>query len=308
MVPGMNRTRQGFTLVELLVVIAVIGVLIALLLPAVQSAREAARRTACKNNLKQVGLALQMHHDTHRALPAGWETWTPMTPTGPDPLGEPGWGWASRILPFMEESAVGSNLINFKLPISDPANLAARTTYLPILRCPSDITGPEVFDLDGTSLQVARANYVGMFGTLEEEEHEHEHAAADDDDEHEHGIEEHAGHGDGLFLHNHRFGFQEVRDGLSKTIMIGERSSKLGASTWTGVVTGADEAIVRVVGVADHTPNHPAAHFDDFGSFHSGGALFVLADGSVHFISDNVDLETYHALSTRGEGDIAGEY
>ena len=282
-----SSPARGFTLIELLVVIAIIGVLIALLLPAVQAAREAARRTACKNNLKQTGLALQMYHDVHRTLPAGWITATPMTPVGPDPEGEPGWGWAATILPFMEETAT-HNLIDPKLPISNTVNEAARTQYLPNLRCPSDVTAPEVFDLEGTSLKLARANYIGMFGTLE--------------------VEEDPSSGDGVFFHNSRIGFQGVTDGLSKTIMLGERSSKLGASTWVGVVPGAEEGMVRVVGSTDHTPNHPDSHFDDFSSFHSGGALFVLADGSVHFISDNIDLETYHALATRSTGDVAGEY
>ena len=306
-----NPNRRGFTLVELLVVIAVIGILISLLLPAVQAAREAARRTQCKNNLKQVGLALQMHHDAHKTLPAGWVTTSPMAPDGPDPLGEPGWGWASSILNYMEETAVHDNLINKKLSITDPANDAARLKYLPIFRCPSDVAGPELFVLDGTSVQIARANYVGMFGTLEEEEHEHEHgfgSAEDEDHEHEHGLEEHADHGDGLFIHNRGFGFQAITDGLSKTIMVGERSSKISGSTWVGVVGESEEAIQRVVGVSDHTPNHPEAHFDDFSSFHSGGALFVLADGSVQFVSENIDLETFHALSTRGENDIVSQY
>jgi prepilin-type N-terminal cleavage/methylation domain-containing protein len=305
-----NRPRpRAFTLIELLVVIAIIGVLVSLLLPAVQAAREAARRTSCQNNMKQVGLALQMHHDQHRLLPAGWKTTAPATPKGPSPLGTPGWGWAASILSNIEENAV-ADIANMNLPIADPANEAARTRYLPNFRCPSDVGGDELFVLEGTSLTVARANYVGMFGTLEEHEHEdhdHDHGHADEDD-HGHGIEEHAGHGDGTFFHNSKIRFSSMTDGLSKTIMVGERSSKLGASTWTGVVPGAEEAMVRVVGVADHTPNHASAHFDDFSSFHSGGALFVFGDGSVHFIADTVDLETFHALSTRGAGDVPGQF
>lgn len=109
-----QRVGRGFTLIELLVVIAIIAVLVALLLPAVQQAREAARRTQCKNNLKQMGLALHNYHDVHTVLPAGYFSFPTSDGTGPasaeiDPDtwdGGPGWGWGASILPFLEQSSI----------------------------------------------------------------------------------------------------------------------------------------------------------------------------------------------------------
>src|SRR3954449_12054832 len=116
----------GFTLIELLVVIAIIGTLVALLLPAVQAAREQARRIACQNNLKQIGLALAQYANRHGAFPPGYvSVWDPLQ--GKE-LG-PGWGWASMILPELEQQALSNNL-TFELPLHLPAHLTVRTAML----------------------------------------------------------------------------------------------------------------------------------------------------------------------------------
>ena len=120
-------TRRAFTLIELLVVIAIIGILVALLLPAVQMAREAARATQCKNNVKQIGLALHNYHDTYRRLPCGWSATS-------DPLGPNGWGWASAILPQMEQGNLQASL-HYDLPIDDPANQKARESVIANFIC-----------------------------------------------------------------------------------------------------------------------------------------------------------------------------
>src|SRR5687767_9775604 len=141
-----SPSSRGFTLVELLVVIAIIGILVALLLPAVQAAREAARRSSCQNNAKQIGLALHSYHSTYGCLPPGW--WGFERSTGrPDAEGTPGWGWASTILPFVEQANLATGVIRSNLPIADQANAAPRVIALPVFRCPSDVGSP-TFDLD----------------------------------------------------------------------------------------------------------------------------------------------------------------
>jgi len=268
--------RTGFTLVELLVVIAIIGVLVALLLPAVQMAREAARRSECSNHNKQIGLALHNYHDTFLQLPAGWVA----TAGSPRAEGTPGWGWAAGTLPFLEEENIQSQIV-FELPIANGANQAARETEIHGFLCPS-APGPEDFVLGG--ITVARSNYVGNFGSLE--------------------IEDAPSAGDGVFYHNSKTRFRDITDGLSNTFMVGERSSVIDHSTWVGVVEGGDEAMARVVASADHTPNDPAAHFDDFSSVHPGGAMFLLSDGSVRFISETIDHGAYVAAATRAGGEV----
>src|SRR4051812_46688665 len=130
-----RRQIRGFTLVELLVVIAIIALLVALLLPAVQQAREAARRTQCRNNLKQVGLALHNYHDTNSTLPPGW---VGVTSGQSDVNGINGWSWAARVLPQLDQSPL-FNSINFNFQVGAASNLVPRTTGLAVYRCASDI-------------------------------------------------------------------------------------------------------------------------------------------------------------------------
>lgn len=275
----MFHRKSGFTLVELLVVIAIIGILIALLLPAVQFARESARAAHCWNNMKQIGLALHMYHDTHRRLPPGWD--------GINPEGPPGWGWGSAILPHLEQAPIDSQILRH-LGIGDGLNQVPREKGVPVYLCPSDMPRnnfliygglPGAID-EGTPLfYVGKSNYVGVFGTLE--------------------IEDDPAAGDGTFYYQSQLGLADLHDGLSNTLIVGERHSRLGGSTWTGVVDGANEAMARIVGAADHTPNHPLHHFDDFTSHHPGGVHFLLGDGSVRRFNNTIDLGVYHALVTR---------
>jgi prepilin-type N-terminal cleavage/methylation domain-containing protein/prepilin-type processing-associated H-X9-DG protein len=291
----MCKRVSAFTLVELLVVIAIIGVLIALLLPAVQAAREAARRTSCFNNLRQTGLALQNHHDTTGSLPSGWEGADPASGE-PDVEGEPGWGWASRILPFIELQNVAATLVKYELPVAHPANRQAREQSLTSFLCPSD-SADSFFRIhaedapDTVLVQLPTSNYVGVFGTLELDECE--------------GLP--VGticKGDGAFYHLSKVRVRDLVDGLSKTAVIGERSTRKGYSTWTGVIAGGEEAMARILGITDHPPNYELGHLDDFRSEHPGGANFVFADGSVHFISDDVDDAAYRAMATINGGEI----
>jgi prepilin-type N-terminal cleavage/methylation domain-containing protein len=290
------RARSAFTLVELLVVIAIIGTLVSLLLPAVQAAREAARRTSCRNNMKQLGLSLHNYHDVNNRFPSGWDA--------DQPEGEPGWGWASAILPYMEQQNLYDR-IRFDLAIDNGANNFARTQTVDGFLCPSDPgdrlfligegehehghgdheheDGDENIDAGHKLFEIARANYVGVFGTFE--------------------IEDAPDRGDGTFFFRSRIQFASLTDGTSNTIIVGERSSLLGGSLWHGVIHEASANMERIVGVADHTPNHQDLHFDDFSSFHPVGANFLRGDGSVSLINDRIDLRVYQALATRQGGE-----
>jgi prepilin-type N-terminal cleavage/methylation domain-containing protein/prepilin-type processing-associated H-X9-DG protein len=299
-----SRRRCAFTLVELLVVIAIIGILVGLLLPAVQAAREAARRMSCHNNLKQIGLAIHNYHDTFGRLPPAWIAADPATKL-PNWHGEPGWGWAARILPFLEQTSVSENLIHLPLPITAATNAQARVLSLAVYRCPSD-AGPPTFVLPAGEdylgsgggyqpVELAVGNYLGVFGT--QDPHAVCSGARCD------------GFGPIVFSPDVRF--SDVLDGLSQTFLVGERNSKHAPSTWVGMVTGGEHAHGRVVGVATYPPNSEQDEEEyehNFSSFHSNGTNFVLADGSVRLVAQTIDQKTYHALCTRNKSDIPGEF
>ena len=300
--------RAAFTLIELLVVIAIIAILIALLLPAVQQAREAARRTQCKNNLKQLGLALHNYHDVHRVFPSGWIAVDQTTRRPSAHEGTSGAAWGTMILPFMDQGPLFAQF-DSRLPIHDPANVAFSSSVLSMWQCPSD-PKPDTWAISeegnpGNVLAtLPTANYIGVFGP-----------------EHLDGCENAPGNApvlasgqcvsDGIFYHNSKVRFRDITDGTSNTLMVGERRTdeSLGwFSTWPGMVAEGEEAFQRVLGSADHVPNTSLLHFDDFSSNHTGGAQFVRADGSARFISENMDEGVYRSLSTIQGGEVIGEY
>jgi len=295
--PTRGKAR-AFTLVELLVVIAIIGLLVALLLPAVQAAREAARRISCANNMKQIGLGLHLYHDAHGRLPCGWRGYDPSTGE-PHWFGQPGWAWSAAILPYMEQHAVWRDMIHFELPIADAANARARVLPIATFLCPSD-PGERTFALQGggiyvgpgsfSSVELARNNYLGVFGTLDL----HDVCASGDCV------------GDGLLFLNEGVADRDIPDGLSQTFLVGERSSKWAPSTWVGVVSGGQHAPARVVGIGLFPPNSQAEeeHYShNFSSHHPSGTHFLTADGAVHMIGDDIDQRAYQALCTRAGGE-----
>lgn len=260
---GAVLKRPAFTLVELLVVVAVIGILIGLLLPAVQAARESARRTQCSNNLKQIGLATLNYETAYRRLPAGYVTYATRSGAGPswaaiDPDtwdAAPGWGWASLLLPFIEQGGL-STAIRYDRAIWDPVNRDAIETRIQTFLCPSVPGDQESFVVRdrsggalqryGDSLRLARSHYVASHG---QESCWGECGSAVTGivftdiyrgTTREIRIDGDVGRvADGPFYRNSGVPVSAVTDGLSSTIFFGEHSSRLSDKTWVGVIPGA---------------------------------------------------------------------
>lgn len=292
-----NSQPRGFTLIELLVVIAVIAVLIGLLLPAVQQAREAARRSQCTNNLKQIGLALHNYHETNQCFPPGW---IGVTTGQVDVDGLNGWGWASKLLHQLDQQSLYHE-IKFRAAVQDPLNSGVLQRSLPGFRCPSDASAERwtLTDDMGTAIvDLPTANYVGVFGTVELDDCE--------------GLPLGTPcRSDGVFMHSVTIKLNQLRDGTSTTMMVGERKTKPSDgwySTWTGVVPGGEEAYQRILGSTDHTPNSAAGHFDDFSSHHATGCHFVFGDGRVRMIGSNIDENIYKALATRDGHEVVTDF
>ncbi len=309
--------KTGFTLVELLVVITIIGILIALLLPAVQAAREAARRMQCTNNLTKIGLALHLYHEQNNALPAGWRAYDP---NGlPYAQGNPGWGWAANILPFVEQSNVANNLLNYNKPITDSTNAIGSTTSLPLFRCPSDISNNTFafVPTTGSSVTLATGNYAGVFGTRDVHSCYGLPAGTvctSDLCAALAGSTTQPGSSNGVFSHNSSIRFADIKDGLSQTFAAGERNTNTAISdgtTWVGAPPNTDSCSPGlVIATAGYPPNSPANDTHDFSSNHPSGTNFLMCDGSVHMITQYIDTTVYHALCTYAGGEVisTGQY
>lgn len=361
-----HADHRGFTLIELLVVIAVISILIALLLPAVQSAREAARRAQCVNNLKQIGIALHNFHDTNNEFPAGYIDGQTNPNDTPDLDMGPGWGWASALLPFIDQQPL-FNSINFNQNITSLSNLTSVTTTINGFLCPSDPYPQHVVLYDSSFsnpiAEVAHSNYAGVCGWEESfmnaggnpqpfyinnnDPNDSPITAGDPTD----GILSlgiacsFGKAGVGMFYRNSKNRMANVVDGLSNTVIVGERCAAHSPSTWVGAVTGArvpawmattpwtipntppsqcqntgngtpydnadfDEALCLAHGNFTHKPNsdHPLFDPDTFWSFHPGGDNFLFGDGSVHFLKNGIDGRTYQYLMTIAGGEISLEW
>jgi prepilin-type N-terminal cleavage/methylation domain-containing protein/prepilin-type processing-associated H-X9-DG protein len=338
-----STSRVGFTLIELLVVIAIIGVLISLLLPAVQKVREAANRTQCQNNLKQIGLALHNYHDTFKRFPPGYidgNKSTSATIAGiPDNDVGPGWGWASLLLPYLEQINV-YNRINFNVGVGVGVNVQISQQPLTIFQCPSDDLHEAfpVYDSTFTNpiAMVAQGNYVGCNGWVECYNNAGGFYAGGVGNDGLPGTTGAAANG--LFYRNSKTNMASVIDGLSNTIVVGERSSNHAPSTWTGAVTGGrcpawmatlpftapytpppgppydnadfDEALIFAHCNATHLPSadFPIYDPDTYYSKHPGGVNFLFGDGSVHFLSANIDPVTYQSLGTIAGGEVLSQW
>lgn len=343
--------RAGFTLIELLVVIAIIAILIALLLPAVQQAREAARRTQCRNNLKQLGLAMHNYHDVNLTFPIGHQ-WRPFGSTSPSANGGCGWGWSAYLLPYLDAGNL-YNQFNFDMSLSDAFcyegagdnnygpvnNKPLVATPMPWARCPSSIA-PEVFGwgtaVEPEYLMLAVTSYKACTGAYN------------------------GGHGrvpedgpqwaNGMFFRDSRIRIRDVTDGTSNTIMVGEsnwqtwqapgNNTQYGARLY-GIVrphTGNAKSGTNVLLSQAFYPMNPPPQSgspvsESFHSAHTGGVFFMFADGSVRFLSENIQhtqhdwigpsdttttafdsanggvgFGTYQRLAARNDGLVIGEF
>ncbi|QDS90640.1 hypothetical protein EC9_48540 [Rosistilla ulvae] len=295
-------SRKGFTLVELLVVIAIIGILVGLLLPAVQAAREAARRMQCSNNLKQMGLALQNYHDTMLRFPPGFMAHSRL-------------GWGALLLPYMEQTplhdqmdshgAFDANSTNgywHGITSGSPAeaNVALIDAKVSIAGylCPSDIMG----EFNTEMGNYATSNYVGTRSAC--------HFASPTDTTCTDQPGALPSTGDYATLQRR---FRDFTDGTSSTIMIGEKTTKgtPNGSMWIGAYDAeAARVLARVYrtvwAAPDYLLNQDYAW--TISSLHPGGAQLVFADGSTHFLSETIDVHTWAALGTVNGGEIVGEY
>ena len=337
---SLRQRSRGFTLIELLVVIAIIAILIALLLPAVQQAREAARRTQCKNNLKQIGLAIHNYIDVHLIFPHVQYTDLAGQDAGVDPfvdsLLNSNWAWSVMILPFLEQTNLYNGLgvgdITLEAAANDPVRRSLLQTPLPVFVCPSDPEGalnrnrPFLAKPGGglcngmalsTDLMMSKSNYMACNGDRDN---------------------------DGIMISGHASStnIADILDGTSNTILVGERRSRRllrqtnAEGPWAGVWAGQEimcDGITNawcLAGQTQYQMNSGLHSLDPtdtnagdwaliaFSSDHTGGAQFALADGSVRFISENIewndsvsdsnDVGIYHSLGSKSDGNVVGSY
>lgn len=311
------RVRCAFTLVELLVAIAIIGTLIALLLPAVQQAREAARRSQCANNLKQIGLALHNYHDVHRCFPAynflvsNW------------PVYEKHCGWVTNLLPYLEQTALYGSY-DFNKSYCEPVNGPAVRTKLAVMECPSTpggvglISGSPSFDAISLSLNpnaaAMSADYAGNNGFVNPVVS----PTISSDKFRRAGFFQRTGYP--LPVNPIR----NITDGVSNTVAVWESAGRdrvfLFGQIWAGKTVYAEHNSwaggnaffcygwnrdgSKYGPYAMNATNLTAQPY----SFHAGGVNFLFADGSVKFLSENMNVATFYALLTIAAGEAAGDF
>jgi prepilin-type N-terminal cleavage/methylation domain-containing protein/prepilin-type processing-associated H-X9-DG protein len=294
-----KHRSKAFTLVELLVVITIIGILIALLLPAVQAAREAARRMQCSNNFKQAALAMHNYHAAKECFPPGV-----FNPDGAHPLAPSWWGWSTYILPFMEQQAI-YDLFDFSTPkhfYSAGNNQAATGKTISAYVCPSDPAGAEGLWTTGSTPvpQVGPTNMCGVADTTDWSTGATSGMAWPKD----YPLV------DGICGANVPCRMADIQDGTTNTLMIGEVTGA-GKGTFVGYywvgfnildtsdgINGPSSAPGGVFGGVLPI-NNVSPYYSGFASWHSGGCNFALADGSIQFVSQNIADAVLKALTTR---------
>ncbi len=330
---NLRQRRVGFTLIELLVVIAIIAILIALLLPAVQQAREAARRSTCKNNMKQLGLALHNYHDTFKSFPIGAQY--------PYHKGN----WRFSILPYIDSSPL-YNQLTAAHPVNSDGFAGMRNdtiavgTYganfgilagltVPVYKCPSSALSA---NNNSTSPSLNNAqlgqthDYVGVMGAYPDPAGRSGVCSGDL-----------SGRGaaceNGMLFFNGHTKIRDVTDGTSNTILISEQSGAIGTEDmranyqggWSGFYNttqrpaqitstshfAAGISTIRFAINLDSKPNGTTTTYSYntvLNSYHTGGIHVLLTDGAVRFIGENIDLPTFRALGSKDDGVVIGEF
>jgi prepilin-type N-terminal cleavage/methylation domain-containing protein len=320
--------RRGFTLIELLVVIAIIAVLIALLLPAVQQAREAARRSQCQNNLKQLGLALHNYHDIMNTFPPGFVA------GNTSPVSNC-FAWSAMILPQLEQ---GNLPFDFRFPVyynNNTTDLIGNDRYvsqvLSVFQCPSDArpendtissSGSNNAGASFTNLVVARGSYLGVYGTpppTVPSGTTQQNVLSPTNTINAIIV---LPMSNGMFYRNSKVGMRSMTDGTSNTLLVGEVSQ--GFTNWAGFFNDATE----ILGVAGRSPiigstnpytgvvlnppltsgGMPVPEVGAFSSQHTGVVQFLLGDGSVHPLSQTIDMYVLGRLAQRNDGLPTGEF
>ncbi len=313
---------RAFTLIELLVVIAIIGVLVAILLPAVQSAREAARQTQCKNNLKQIAVATHNYHDTFFVFPCGIFAGLDYSSTGG--RGARGSGWFHQVLPYVDQTSIYAQLAQMMsagTPVGNDNEIyrapeALRRFKVPTFMCPSDpnsgsIIGPSHADgFRGSYVMCSGSTTLGTYGAAS-----------------------HVGPQNGMFFFQSANAIRHVTDGTSNTILGSEGLSR-GAGLeyggagqywngyWGGPLFNASQTPNSSVAERIHTclsttyKEAPCVTIGGTGtdagvharSLHEGGVNVAMVDGGIRFVTENIDLSLWKGLATRAGGERIGEF
>ncbi|MEM6980218.1 MAG: DUF1559 domain-containing protein [Planctomycetota bacterium] len=323
LLPDRRTSRSGMTLVELLVVIAIIGILVGLLMPAVQQSREASRRITCNNRIRQLALALQLHESTYRVLPAGTLTRDDGTDLN-DVLDLHSFGWGAQILPYVEQSTIYEFLQTHSNRLKTPRwwdpddfDEDAAEFVLPVFRCPSDTTDDinserNFFGNHGTS------NYAGVIGHIldrnwdtitDQSQTGVVQTGPITSDEQRLSLK-----WPGILHPNSTTSSRDVLDGTSQTLILGERAEPHLAAVWCG----SDEAKIlhnhlgctsREIAFKLNTPETLiAASAAAFSSRHPSGANFARADGSIVFLNDSIDGEIYELLGRKADRQVIPPY
>jgi prepilin-type N-terminal cleavage/methylation domain-containing protein len=262
--------KHGFTLIELLVVIAIIAIMVSLLLPAVQQAREAARRTQCKNNLMQIGLALHNYEMAFECFPPG-----SVNPTGPIVNTAEGYhmSWSVSLLPFMEQMNLFRQA-DMSVGVYAPQNRMLRSTMLTMLLCPSDPAAR-------TSGAIALSNYAGIYNDNE--------APIDTT-------------GNGIMFLNSSVRYEQIIDGSSNTFLIAEKLRGMDHLGWVSGTRDTLRNVSKINSVGTLTAPNGPDFVGGIGSAHNGGSQVNMADGSIRFISARMNPTVLARMASRNDG------